>query len=101
MVHLQNLFAKATNPKTKPIVYRFFCSLKTVAHPSSCSAITANISKSLVIMAIRRTEAHFLDSLIQNKSAPIVLLVDHSNPIPRDVEDCFCYAFLRLKVSYR
>ena len=48
--------------------YRIFAGEESVAHPSARSPVTANVRKSFLVIAIRRTERHLLDRLVHDQT---------------------------------
>lgn len=46
--------------------YRFFDGKKPMTHPPPCGSVSADVSKTFLVVAVRCTEGHLLYSLVHN-----------------------------------
>jgi hypothetical protein len=47
---------------------RIFGGQESVAHPSSCRSVAANVGKALFMIPVRRAKRDFLDRLVNNQT---------------------------------
>lgn len=66
-----------------------------MTHPPTCRTISANVGEAFVVVSIRRAERDFLDGLIDDQAA-VVLLVDNAKAVSRYVKDDFGDPFFGL-----